>query len=84
MTDKKTMGKAILRNSALAAGAAALLLAAGCSTGVDHSRDAECGRINSRVMLAPAPGGGDNFLTRNSADQRADAQRARAQRLGCN
>ena len=62
---------------------AALVLMTACSTGTDHSKNAECGRINSRVMMAPAPGGNDNFLSRNSADQRADAQRERARRLGC-
>ncbi|MGO1767885.1 hypothetical protein CAP48_07265 [Advenella sp. S44] len=61
----------------------ALGLLAACSTGTDHSKSAECGRINSRVMMAPAPGAGDNFLSRNSADQRADAQRERARRMGC-
>ncbi len=61
----------------------ALGLLAACSTGNDHSKSAECGRINSRVMMAPAPGAGDNFLSRNSADQRADSQRERARRMGC-
>lgn len=63
--------------------AAALVLMTACSTGTDHSKSAECGRINSRVMMAPAPGANDDFLSRNSADQRADAQRARARRMGC-
>ncbi|WP_025373589.1 hypothetical protein [Advenella mimigardefordensis] len=58
-------------------------LIAACSTGTDHSKNAECGRLNSRIMMAPAPGAGDNFLSRNSADQRADAHRERARRMGC-
>ena len=58
-------------------------LIAACSTGTDHSKNAECGRLNSRIMMAPAPGATDNFLSRNSADQRADAQRERARRMGC-
>ena len=60
-----------------------LTFIAACSTGTDHSKNAECGRLNSRIMMAPAPGAGDNFLSRNSADQRADAHRERARRMGC-
>ncbi len=73
----------IFKSTVIVSTACALLLLSACSTGTDHSKNAECGRINSRVMMAPAPGADDNFLTRNTADQRADAQRERARRLGC-
>ncbi|WP_041709068.1 hypothetical protein [Advenella kashmirensis] len=43
---KNTAGRAI--------GIMALGLIAACSTGTDHSKNAECGRINSRIMMAPA------------------------------
>ncbi len=73
----------IFKISAAVVATAAMLSVSACSTGTDHSKNAECGRINSRVMMAPAPGANDNFLSRNTADQRADAQRERARRLGC-
>lgn len=73
----------IFKTTAAVVSTAAMVLMSACSTGTDHSKNAECGRINSRVMMAPAPGANDNFLSRNTADQRADAQRERARRMGC-
>ncbi|WP_038369096.1 hypothetical protein [Brackiella oedipodis] len=63
-----------------------VMLAACGSTEVEHSRAAECSRINSKIVTAPSstPGmGGGNFISRNQANQQADDERSRARRLGC-